>query len=104
MHTIKEEMKRNKDDKHGKPPVLAIPPQVEELSPRKQQFTRTYQLAFDASIMVRDQILIDKKKEDAEDARDMETFTMLFKDLFAKYFGEFRYKGDQKVIYCVLKS
>jgi hypothetical protein len=44
--------------------------------------------------MVRDQILIDKKKEDAGDTRDMENFTMMFKDLFSKYFGEFRYKGD----------
>lgn len=53
--------------------------------------------------MVRDQILVDKKKDDGE-GRDMDTFTTMFKDLFAKYFGEFRYKGDQKAIYCVLKA
>jgi hypothetical protein len=102
VHTIKEEMKRNKDEKQSKT-GQSSPPE-EELSPRKQQFVKTYQLAFDASIIVRDQILIDKKKEDAGDARDMDTFTMMFKDLFAKYFGEFRYKGDQRVIYCVLKA
>jgi|LauGreDrversion4_2_1035121.scaffolds.fasta_scaffold39834_3 hypothetical protein len=54
--------------------------------------------------MVRDQILVDKKKEESGDVRDMDAFTTLFKDLFAKYFSEFRYKGDQKTIYCVLKA
>ncbi len=65
---------------------------------------KTYQLAFEASILVRDQVLVDKKKEEAGENRDIDTFTMMFKDLFAKYFGEFRYRGDQKVVYCVLKA
>jgi hypothetical protein len=76
------------------------------LTPRKNQFQKTYQLAFEASIMIRDFVLVDKKKEkeDSGEARDIDTFTMQFKDLFAKYFGEFRYRGDQRVVYCVLKA
>lgn len=65
---------------------------------------KTYQLAFEASILVRDQVLVDKKKEEAGENRDIDTFTMMFKDLFAKYFGEFRYRGDPRVVYCVLKA
>lgn len=54
--------------------------------------------------MVRDQLLVDKKKDETAEAKDIDTFTLMFKDLFSKYFGEFRYRGDQKVVYCVLKA
>ena len=104
LTTIKEEMNRNKDEKQAKIPQASSTQEEEVVSPRRHQFVKTYQLAFDASILVRDQVLVDKKKEEAGENRDMDTFTMMFKDLFAKYFGEFRYRGDQRVVYCVLKA
>ena len=61
MSTIKEEMKRNKDEKNGKLQQDAVA--KEELTPRRNQFQKTTQLAFDASIMIRDFVLVDKKKE-----------------------------------------
>lgn len=54
-------------------------------------------------ILIRDQIFQEKKKEEA-DTRDIDTFTWIFKDLFSKYFGEFRYRGDPRTVYCVLKA
>ena len=54
--------------------------------------------------MVRDYLLVDKKKDETVEAKDIDTFTVTFKDLFSKYFGEFRYRGDQQVVYCVLKA
>ena len=96
LTVIKEEVKRNKEEKIAKV--------EEELTPRRSQFQKTYQLAFDASILVRDQVLVDKKKEENGESRDMDTFTTLFKDLFSKYFSEHRYRGDQRVVYCVLKA
>lgn len=103
LATVKEEIKRNKEEKQGKTPQ-APATQEEEVSPSMHQFVKTYQLAFEASILVRDQVLVDKKKEEAGENRDIDAFTMMFKDLFAKYFGEFRYRGDPRVVYCVLKA
>jgi hypothetical protein len=38
--------------------------------------------------------LVDKKtlkeREEAGESKDLDSFTMVFKDLFAKYFGEYR--------------
>ena len=37
-------------------------------------------------------------------SEELNTFSALFKDVFAKFITEFRYRGDSKVVYVVIKA
>ncbi len=63
--------------------------------------------------MIKDQIIQDKMNRKGSsnessynnnDYRDAEAFTSAFKELFAKYVQEFRYRGEQRAMFCVLKA
>ncbi len=62
-------------------------------------------MAFDIMQMIKDQLLGGSGAA-AHDShsKDMDTFSSLYKEVFGKFVTEFRYRGDPKICYVVIKA
>ena len=70
-----------------------------DLSPRSQQLKKIQALAFDVMQMIKEFLLANPSED-----KDVDVFGTVFKELFGKFVTEFRYRGDPKVVYVVIKA
>lgn len=71
-------------------------------TPRHTMLKHVQQLAFDVLAMVRSFVLEPNEEKRAEN--NIEAFSNAFKDRFSLFKQDYRYRGEPKVLYVVMKS